>query len=230
MKKKNLRTERKRQRTEENKFFILKAAEKVFAQKGYNLTTVDDIAEEAQFSKATLYRYFKSKRDIFFEVILTSFEEVRKNVSKIKVKKICVEEKLSELISCISSYYHKKKNIARIFYMEKHSIQKVLAVDQKEHHQNSSFHPPIPENFKAKVSEISKIICEIIKEGIESEEFRDMDVKDASFLFGAMLRGFHFRGPLNDKEYSVDESTALLHNFFLYGIKRNNKDEKGENR
>jgi len=37
---------------------------------------------------------------------------------------------------------------------------------------------------------------------------------------GAMIRGFHFRGPLRDREFSLEESTELLHSFFLYGIKK----------
>ena len=52
------RKERKQRRIEDNKRFILKAAEKVFARKGFSLTTVDEIADEAQFSKATIYKYF----------------------------------------------------------------------------------------------------------------------------------------------------------------------------
>jgi len=70
MKKRDLRIERKRHRREENKIFILKAAEFIFAKKGYSFATMDDIAEEAQFSKATIYQYFNSKGEIFFEIIL----------------------------------------------------------------------------------------------------------------------------------------------------------------
>ena len=68
MRKRDLRIERKRHRREENRIFILKAAESIFAKKGYSFTTVDDIAEEAQFSKATIYQYFKSKVDIFLKL------------------------------------------------------------------------------------------------------------------------------------------------------------------
>ena len=73
MKKKDLRIERERHRKEENKRFILKVAEKVFVQKGFSLATMDEIAKEAQFSKATLYQYFKGKSEMFFEIIYKSF-------------------------------------------------------------------------------------------------------------------------------------------------------------
>jgi len=43
---------------------IIQAAIKVFSQKGYQNSTMDEIAEEAEMSKTTLYTYFKSKVDI----------------------------------------------------------------------------------------------------------------------------------------------------------------------
>lgn len=50
---------------------ILAAAEQVFLGKGYQLATVDDIAERCQLSVGALYRYFSSKSDI----MLTLMEE-----------------------------------------------------------------------------------------------------------------------------------------------------------
>jgi len=44
---------------------ILDAARAVFLQKGFLLTTMDEVAAEAELSKGTLYLYFKSKDDLF---------------------------------------------------------------------------------------------------------------------------------------------------------------------
>lgn len=227
MEKKDLRTERKQHRIEENKKSILKAAERIFARKGYSLSTVDDIAEEAQFSKATLYHYFNSKSEIFFEIIDKSFEEVHQKMTKILLEKVNAEEKLKELISYTISYYQKKRNIARIFMMERSAMRKIFNLDLKEKFLSSPHHPPIPGHFKAKMEEFLNVMCKIINEGIESGEFRNVDVRDACFILGAMIRGFHFRGPLRDKEYNIKESTDLLHSFFLYGIKKDRKARKG---
>lgn len=43
---------------------IVKAAIKVFSKKGYQGSSIDEIAEEAGMSKSTLYTYFKSKLEI----------------------------------------------------------------------------------------------------------------------------------------------------------------------
>lgn len=220
MKKKDLRSERERHRREENKKFILEVAERIFSQKGYSLTTMDEIAQEAQFSKATLYQYFKNKREMFFDIIYKSFEEVLQKIIKIQKMNVNAEEKLKKAIHTIGYYYHTKKNIARIFIMEKAMMRKLLHPDSKVQ-MPSTHHPPIPGRYKAILDETLNLLCEIIDEGVKNGEFRKVDIRQACFVLGAMIRGFHFKGPVREKkELSVRESTDLLHNYFLYGIKK----------
>lgn len=221
MKRKDIREERRRQRVEENRRFILQAAEKVFAIKGYSLTSMDEIAEEAQFSKATLYRYYKGKSEIFFEIISKSFDEIQQKVVKILKEENSAEKKLRELVYQLTSYYHRKKNITRIFLMERAVMSKILAVDSAEHAGASFPHPPIPAPFRRKMEEIFEIMCRIINEGIQTGEFRRVEAAEACSVLGAMIRGFHFRGPVpRHKEYSVTESTELVLDYFLKGIKK----------
>jgi AcrR family transcriptional regulator len=220
MKKKDLKTERKRHRREENKKFILKVAERVFVQKGFSLTTMDEIAKEAQFSKATLYQHFKSKGEMFFEIIYKSFEEVLQKIKKVQQTEMSSEEKLKRAIYAIGCYYHAKKNIARIFIMERALMMKLLHINSKAQ-AVPTHHPPIPARYSGILDEIFILLCEIIEEGVKNGEFRKMDVKQAGVVLGAMIRGFHFKGPIRDKkELSVQQSTDLLHYFFLHGIKK----------
>ncbi len=48
---------------------VLDAALKMFAQKGFAATKVEDIAREAGLSKGAIYRYFPSKEDIFESLV-----------------------------------------------------------------------------------------------------------------------------------------------------------------
>lgn len=49
---------------------ILDVAAEVFSRKGYFATRMEDIAEQAQYSKAALYRYFPSKEEIYGRVLV----------------------------------------------------------------------------------------------------------------------------------------------------------------
>jgi AcrR family transcriptional regulator len=51
---------------------IIAAAEKLFLINGIQETTVDDIAKEADYSKTTLYVYFRSKDEIYDCILLKS--------------------------------------------------------------------------------------------------------------------------------------------------------------
>ena len=60
--------ERKEREREQRRNAILEAAEKIFFKKGIDSSTMDEVAEEAELSKGTLYLYFKSKEDIHFAI------------------------------------------------------------------------------------------------------------------------------------------------------------------
>ena len=59
-----------RKKTEEKRQTILGAAKVVFRERGYETSSVADIAARAGASKATVYSYFPSKEALFMEVIL----------------------------------------------------------------------------------------------------------------------------------------------------------------
>lgn len=67
-------TERKEKERLARKNAIIKSAEKIFFQKGFENSTMDDIAKEAEFTKKTLYSYFKSKEELYYEIMLEGFK------------------------------------------------------------------------------------------------------------------------------------------------------------
>src|SRR5580704_15006507 len=56
---------------------LLEAAQHVFAVSGYAGATVDDIITAASTSRATFYRYFRSKEDLFDELSRGCFRDMR---------------------------------------------------------------------------------------------------------------------------------------------------------
>jgi len=60
--------ERKEREKEQRRNNIIDAAEKVFFSRGLDAATMDDVAEEAELSKGTLYLYFKSKEELYLAI------------------------------------------------------------------------------------------------------------------------------------------------------------------
>ena len=66
--------------TEFHRGSILAAAERLFAEKGIEKTTMDDIARVAEYSKATLYVYFQSKEEIVNAILLSGMVLLKKKI------------------------------------------------------------------------------------------------------------------------------------------------------
>lgn len=66
--------ERKEREKERRKNEIIDAAERIFFSKGIQNATMDDIAQEAELSKGTLYLYFESKLDLYLAISMRGLE------------------------------------------------------------------------------------------------------------------------------------------------------------
>jgi len=58
-----------RPRHAERREQLLSVAKSLFAERGFQSTTMDDIAREAGFTKPILYQYFDSKTDLYREIV-----------------------------------------------------------------------------------------------------------------------------------------------------------------
>ncbi len=88
-------SDRKEREKERRRANILAAAEHLFAKDGFMNTTLDQIAEEVEISKATIYLYFKNKEDLFFTLIREKFEAL---IQKISVQ-LATAQSLEELVN-----------------------------------------------------------------------------------------------------------------------------------
>jgi len=66
--------ERKKKEKEIRKNDIIEAAEKVIFAKGFDNSSMDDIAKAAEFSKRTLYVYFSSKEQLYFAIMVKGYK------------------------------------------------------------------------------------------------------------------------------------------------------------
>lgn len=62
--------ERRQREKEQRRGDIIDSAERVFFSKGWTAATMDDVAADAELSKATLYLYFKSKEELYVAILV----------------------------------------------------------------------------------------------------------------------------------------------------------------
>jgi len=96
---------KKSERTREK---ILMAAMELFAERGLTATNVRDIAARANISMGLMYHYFKTKEDMFTELIAISAEEVqtlnmfsRQDISPL----VALEQMVDEVVKDLKTDY-----------------------------------------------------------------------------------------------------------------------------
>lgn len=76
---------------------ILRAAADLFAQQGYDCVSMNAIAERAGVSKANIFHHFKSKNDLYIEVLREACRESREELEALDLDQGNVGE-------CLKSY------------------------------------------------------------------------------------------------------------------------------
>ena len=59
---------------------IMKAAERLFSEKGYAQTTIEDISKASDYSRRTIYAYYESKDDILNHIIEKGLVELKQDI------------------------------------------------------------------------------------------------------------------------------------------------------
>ncbi|MCK5137894.1 MAG: TetR/AcrR family transcriptional regulator [Bacteroidales bacterium] len=111
--------ERKEREKQQRKEKIIQAAEKVFFSKGFDRSTMDDIAELAELSKGTLYLYFKSKEDLRLAVAHKAILLLNSVTEGIKtMKENALEKLLSMGRACIEFSNNYPNQMKSIMFLE----------------------------------------------------------------------------------------------------------------
>lgn len=77
---------------------LVDVARQLFAKKGVDDTTMNDIAVASKKGRRTLYTYFKSKEDIYMAVVESELEMLSDAMEQVAKKDITPDEKILKLI------------------------------------------------------------------------------------------------------------------------------------
>jgi AcrR family transcriptional regulator len=152
---------RKKQEYYFKRNLILEAAKKIFFEKGFDLATIDDIATKANYSKGSIYSYFKSKNEICFSIVNGYYKDILELFRGINELNISGLKKLIKIKEQFVKTYAESVDFCKIY-------------DSFNHHKNQCMEAE-KEIFKNKVynNEIKEILLQIIVDGIEDKSIKD---------------------------------------------------------
>jgi len=103
---------------DQKKHKIITEAVKVFAKNGYDKTTMDEIAENANVAKGTIFYYFSSKEKLFFGIITDGFDLLTTQLKNGLAGTVSPEEKIEKLLYIQFDFFTYYSNFCRIILSE----------------------------------------------------------------------------------------------------------------
>lgn len=97
---------------------ILRVAADIFSERGYQATTLDDIAAAAHISRATFYTYFPSKAELLRRMYRQVTSTTQAAIERIAAEALPVPEKLRRIIRYQIAYLTAHKPLVQVFFAE----------------------------------------------------------------------------------------------------------------
>ncbi len=97
---------------------ILKTASDLFSEFGFLGVSMETIAKKLNITKAALYYHFKSKKELYFEVLEKSFQNLIEFINKEVSKADSPEETIIRAIKGYIKFGQKEKNLIRCLVLK----------------------------------------------------------------------------------------------------------------
>ena len=179
---------------------IANAAEKLFSANGIEKTSMDQIAKEADYSKSTIYVYFKNKEEIVLFLVLKGMNEIRTNIEE-------VVDNNSDDTSEVEKYYQICHILTELYDKSPFVFSRMLETIEMKKEERLQV-PLLDDIYQVGESIIDKI-AEFLESGKGNNSFvLDDDSHKVGFIYWMILAGVITLG--NKKvgyiEYQFDES------------------------
>lgn len=183
---------------------LLDAAREIFSRYGYNKTTVDDIAKAARKGKSTFYYYYKSKEEIFQDVIEKEAQIFKLNLIESISAEVGPIEKIKNYISTRLNTF---KNLINFYSALRNENQEHFAFIERTREKYDS--------------EQVNIIKMILLEGIKNEIIELKDVDLASESLAVILKGLEYNLLFSSKNINIEEEKIdKILSMVFYGISK----------
>jgi AcrR family transcriptional regulator len=186
---------------------ILSAAEKVFAAKGFFSTTMSEIAETAEFGTGTLYKYFESKEDLYFTLIDEKVEEINHLAKTELSKKTSAIERVKKVLGLQFEFIERNRDFFRIYISERNRFEWTVKDD-------------LGKGIHDKMIAYIKVLAQVMKQGIETGEFKPMNPMDLAHVLVGIFNSFVFEWLISPEPYPLNSKMDTILEMFLRGAQQ----------
>ena len=181
--------------TEAKKTAILSAAQKAFATRDFHEVLTDDIAANAGIGKATLYRYFGTKEDLYFAALVGAFGELDRVLESALPREPSPEARLAVIAREVLRIFWNR----RAFYTLRHPDARSFGSQER--------------TLQLRREKVVRSIEQTLRAGIQRGAFHFTDARGGAELFMGMVRAtlFYRRDAGSPGELAKDIVAVFLH-------------------
>lgn len=179
---------------------ILEAAARIFRKRGYDNTTMEDIAAELKVTKAAVYYYFPSKTELLLEICESAIDLARDALDDSSVKDEAADVRLRHVVSNLIRVQNEHFEAFAVFFQEA-----------------SLRSEPRYRAISLKRRKFGDFIESIVLEGVEQGIFRQVDSRLITLAIVGMCQWTHrwFKSESYTIQRVVDEFVAFVDHALL---------------
>lgn len=185
---------------------LIDIARQLFAHKGIENTTINDIAQAAEKGRRTIYTYFKNKKEIYNAVVESESEKVVSKLTEVLNLPIPPDQKLMEFIfqrfEAMKDLVFRNGSLRAVFFRDVRKVERAR---------------------KATTPKEINILETILQEGVDKGVFRIKHVDKTAMVMLLSLQGLdvpYIRDNFSDLGIEKNKLRDYLNDFILYGIKQ----------
>ncbi len=190
---------------------ILEASLKLFAEKGYHASSTSEIAKEAGVAEGTIFRHFKSKKDILLTLTAPLF---LKFISPYLLKdvKAMLEDSSTNVQTTLENIY---KNRLELIENNWDRFRIIF--------QEATFHPEIKAAVIENIAKPARNMLQLFAEKqIQSGSFRNIPAPTVARSIFSMMLGFiffkHIAFPEDNAKIDDEQELSIMTDVLLHGL------------
>jgi AcrR family transcriptional regulator len=203
-------TEERRERERSARYdTIVASARKLFFTKGFNATTMDEIAHKVELSKGALYIYFRSKEELYATVLNEGLKILFERIEAVFQLDLPPDQLIKRLGEVRYRYYLDYREYYRIFFFRQQSDVDLT--------RKLRSHKMIRENLEKGMRSFQRFIG-VIQQGIDQGVFAPVDPRKAAVAFWGATNGvlFFFEEELNKELIGNDIEELIYYTIDLF--------------